>query len=247
MKVIETLTPQQIERLMVDRVSVGIFPDMIFQTDPYYSLSDELCVGYYLGHSANKTLSPLYMRLRELALEHPNSDDIDQIVGNIIRERFSSKWSKVYDLLITKEYDALNNIDITETKTGNNTDVTTYDTNIEDNGEVGTHEVTTTSEENSDDVYGFNSQSPVPDSYSTGNMSETVVGDKDKNTSHNIQAKTGTESKAFGIDESTIKRGRWYGDPTEAITKEIEMRIKFNFFDAVYRDIDSVLTCPMYE
>lgn len=247
MKVIETLTPTQIERVLVDRLAVGIFPHIVQQGDPYYGLSDELCVGYYFGHSGSKTLSPLYMRLKELEKEHPNADDIDEIVGNIIRERFLSKWSKVYDLLITKEYDALNNIDITETKTGNNTDVTTYDTNIEDTGEVGTHEVKTTNEENTDDVYGFNSTSPVPDSYSTGSLSETVVGDKDKNTNHNIQAKTGTESKAFGIDESTTKRGRWYGDPTEAVRKEIEMRIKFNFFEIVYRDIDSVLTCPLYE
>lgn len=247
MKVRETLSDNDIELMLVSRQPVGIFPSMILQTDPYYTLSDEMCIGYYIGNSGSKTLSPLYMRLKELILEHPNSDDINEIIGNMIRERFSSKWSKVYDLLVTKEYDALNNIDITETKTGNNTDVTTYDTNIEDTGEVGTHEVTTTSEENSDDVYGFNSTSPVPDSYSTGNMSETVVGDKDKNTNHNVQVKTGTESKAFGIDESTVKRGRWYGDPTEAITKEIEMRIKFNFFDVVYRDIDSVLTCPLYE
>ena len=247
MKVIETLTPQQINQIMVDRLAVGIFPHMIYEDDPYYNLSDELCVGYYLGHSGSKTLSPLYTRLKELEKDHPDTDDIDEIVGNMLRERFLSKWSKVYDLLITKEYDALNNIDITETKTGNNTDVTTYDTNIEDNGEVGTHEVKTTNEENTDDVYGFNSTSPVPDSYSTGSLSETVVGDKDKNTNHNIQSKTGTESKAFGIDESTVKRGRWYGDPTEAVRKEIEMRIKFNFFDIVYRDIDSVFTCPLYE
>lgn len=246
MRVKDSLTAQEIEDMLVSRLPVGIFPFIIRQTDPYYNLSAEMCVGYYIGHSGMKTLSPLYMRLKELIEEHPNSDDINDIIGTMIRERFLSKWSKVYDLLITKEYDALNNIDITETKTGNNTDVTTYDTNIENTGEVGTHEVTTTNEENADDVYGFNSTSPVPDSYSTGSLSETVVGDKDKNTNHNIQAKTGTESKAFGIDESTVKKGRWYGDPTEAVRKEIEMRIKFNFFDIVYRDIDSVLTCPLY-
>lgn len=248
MRVIETLTDSQKRTMLIDRVPVGIFPYIILETDPFYDMSIDLCIGYYIGRSGSKTVSPLYTRMKQFEKDvEPNIDDPNEIIGSIIRTKFLNNWNKIYDLLVTKEYDALNNIDITETKTGNNSDTTTFDTSIEDNGETGTHEEITTTEQVADDSYGFNSTSPVGNTFSSSGTTEVVTGDANKNTNHNIQAKTGTESKVFGIDEETTKSGRWYGNPTEAVDAEIKMRVMLNFSDIVYRDIDSVFTCPLYE
>jgi hypothetical protein len=92
-------------------------------------------------------------------------------------------------------------------KEGTNTDVTTFDTNVEDDGTRGTNEVTTRSVETADDVYGFNSSDPVGDTVSNETVNETVVGAAEQNTTHNTQSKTGTESKEFGINETMTKTG----------------------------------------
>ena len=92
-------------------------------------------------------------------------------------------------------------------KQGTNTNTTTFDTNVEDNGNTGTSEITTRNVSDENNVYGFNSSNAVGDTNSTETTTETVVGDADKNTSHNLQTKTGTESKEFGIDETITKTG----------------------------------------
>lgn len=247
MRVIETLTTEQKISLFQGNV-VGIFNSMITDEDLYSNIKYDLCFGYYINRSGYKTVSPIYTRYKALIDSGVQlGDPIEQIIGTYIRSKFLDKWNKIYSSLVAKEYDALNNIDVTETKTGNNSDTTTFDTSVEDTGETGTYEITTRAEENSDDVYGFNSTSAVGDSYSVDRVSEAVIGDKDRNTNHNKQDKTGTESKVFGINESVTKSGRWYGNPTQSIREEIEMRIMFTFMDIMYRDIDSVFTCPLYE
>lgn len=97
--------------------------------------------------------------------------------------------------------------DLSEGKSGTNSDVTTHDVTTEENGKTGTSETTTRANEQSNDVYGFNSTSPVGDTYNNENTTETVIGDAEKNTTQNIKTKTGTESKAIGIDETTTKKG----------------------------------------
>ena len=255
MKLRETLTKQQTIDLLSGNV-VGIFPSMILSEDAFYGKLYELCLGYYTARSGEKTISMTYERFISLINENPEiNKSPEELIGALIRGKFLDKWNRVYDVLITSQYDALNNRESTEDKTGNNqnkdthnttkakqgnntdtttfdtsngkignntdvmtydtesgkrgtnTDTTTFDTNVEDNGKTGTSETTTRNVENSDDVYGFNSSTPVGDTYSNETTSETIVGEADKNTSHNIQTKTGTESKEFGIDEIITKSG----------------------------------------
>lgn len=223
----------------------GIFTKLNESFEGQYPWADEYLDMEYITHSGNKTLSPLGRYVLDTPLPDGFGTPIEQLC-TIIHKKFNNKWTRIYKALVDTEYDALNNIDYTEQKTGDNTDTTTFDTNVEDTGEIGTHEVTTRNEETSDDVYGFNSTSPVGDSYSNDNISETIIGDKDKNTNHNVQAKTGTESKVFGIDETITKSGRWYGNPAEYIDKEIDMRLRHNFIEIVFKDVDSLLACPLY-
>ena len=224
MKLRETLTKGEIIKMFRGEV-VGIFPSMILSNDKFYSKLYDLCFGYYMQRSGEKTISLTYERLLQLVSEkiYTTTETAESLIGKLIRGKFIEKWNRVYDVLISEQYNALQNQDFTEQKTGNNqnvdtynstkakqgtnTDTTTYDTNVEDNGKTGTSETTTRSVEDSNDVYGFNSSTPVGDTLSNETTSETIVGEADKNTSHNIQTKKGTESKQLGINESENHTG----------------------------------------
>lgn len=301
MKLIDTLSTKDKIDLLNGTV-VGIFPTMVLSTDAFYNKLYELCLGYYMQRSGAKTISLTYNRFIEFVNEHggyepfassdadnfatvngaevyvkKDADTPESFMGKLIRGKFLEKWNRIYEVLISEQYNALLNResedkrtasnqnkdthDTTIGKTGTNTDTTTFDTNVEDNGNTGTHEKTTRSVDNTNDIYGFNSTSPVGDSVSNEAVDETIVGDKELNTNHNLQTKTGTESKVFGIaesethtgtdttditiDESVIKTGR-YGVGADLVTKELNLRNTQIFFDIIYADIDSIATLQIY-
>lgn len=278
MKLRETLTTGQIIKMFKGEV-VGIFPSMILSNDKFYSKLYDLCFGYYMQRSGEKTISLTYERLLQLVSEkiYTTTETAENLIGKLIRGKFIEKWNRVYDVLISEQYNALQNQDFTEQKTGNNqnvdtynstkakqgtnTDTTTYDTNVEDNGKTGTSETTTRSVEDSNDIYGFNSSTPVGDTLSNETTSETIVGEADKNTSHNIQTKTGTEAKQFGINESenhtgtdttdisideNVNRSGRNVSGAELINEELNLRNTQLFFDIIYSDIDSIATLKIY-
>ena len=278
MKLRETLTTGQIIKMFKGEV-VGIFPSMILSNDKFYSKLYDLCFGYYMQRSGEKTISLTYERLLQLVSEkiYTTTETAENLIGKLIRGKFIEKWNRVYDVLISEQYNALQNHDFIEQKTGNNqnidtynstkakqgtnTDTTTYDTNVEDNGKRGTSETTTRSVEDSNDVYGFNSSTPVGDTLSNETTSETIVGEADKNTSHNIKTKKGTESKQFGINESenhtgtdttdisideNVNRSGRNVSGAELINEELNLRNTQLFFDIIYSDIDSIATLKIY-
>lgn len=277
MKLRETLTKQQTIDLLSGNV-VGIFPYMILSEDVFYGKLYELCLGYYTARSGEKTISMTYERFISLLNENTEiNKSPEELLGSLIRGKFIDKWNRVYDALITSQYDALSNREFVVDRTGNNqnkdthnttkakqgtnSDITTYDTNVEDNGRTGTSETTTRNVQDANDVYGFNSSTRVSDTYSNETTSETIVGEADKNTSHNVQTKTGTENKQFGINESEtntgtdttditiseklVKSGR-DGSGAELITEELNLRNTQLFFDIIYSDIDSIATLQIY-
>lgn len=281
MKLIETVTEANIKKLY-DGESIGFFPYMILEDDDFYYLSTQLCQGYYFYHSAEKEISPIFNRLIEYQLKFHlllpiATNSYDYKLGQLIRSTFIDKWKRVYNVLITEQYNPLNNSEHNETKSGtnsatethtnsksrlgNNSDTITYDTEVEDNGQTGTHETVTRNADTQNDIYGFNSINPSGDTKSTEEISETTVGDSDKNTNHNTQTKTGTETKLFGlnetenntgnntssanINESITKSGR-DGSGASLIKEELNLRNTQIFFDIVYRDIDSIATLQIY-
>lgn len=142
-----------------------------------------------------------------------------------------------------------------------NNNTITYNLNTTDNGKTGTKEVTTRNVENDDNVYGFNSTYPVGDTFGQQTTSETVSGDAESNTNFNEQLKTGTETKKSDNIESTQKSGTdsKQNDYNETIThngrrmsgadlveSEISLRDRRNFFEMIFRDIDSITTIQLY-
>ena len=233
---------------------------------------------YTISSSANKQISPTYERIIELLKENPEiNKSPEELIGKLIRGKYIDKWSKIYDTLIDVAYNPLddslekfskianNQVEVTHDtskgRTGNNTDITTFDTNVEDNGRTGTKETTTRDVNNNDSVFGFNSSTSVGNTNSVEQTTETTLGEETDNTSFNSQTKTGTESKVFGvnetetftgtdttghsINETTTKEGR-NSSPSKLVKEEIELRNTQEFFNIVYADIDSVAVLSIY-
>lgn len=274
MKILETLTQAQ-QIALLSGEEVGIFSSLIKSTDKWYKDAGKICQGYYLYRSGNKTLSPFYTKTIELS----SSTTIkpENVVGEYIRAKFIDKWDKIYNALFVETYNPIDEFVFNETKTGNNvntitygskenktgnnTDNTTYNTTIKDNGKKATNETVNRKNDVQEDTYGFNSTSPVNTDGSNETVTETTIGEADKNTTENTSVKTGTDNKTFGINEETAKSGNDKNskviDETisrngrensgaKLIEEELKLRNKNIFFDIIYSDIDSIITLQIY-
>ena len=155
MKLIDTLTAQQ-KLDMLNGNYVGIFPTMFVDTDEFYSTLSQICFGYYMEHSGSKTISPSYERLIEMAKTAEGlTETAEQLLGKYIRGKYINKWRRVYDALVFKSYDPLNDYERVESKYGDNFNKTTYDTNVVNDGNSSMSEKTVRDVETGDDVYGF--------------------------------------------------------------------------------------------
>lgn len=120
MKLIETLSDEQLVALLNGR-SVGIFTTMILADDAFYSIVNELCLGYYTQRSGEKTISVTYDRLKSISLGNPNiTKNAEQLLGELIRGKFINKWTRLYHSLVTEHYNVLSNKDSSTEKTATN-------------------------------------------------------------------------------------------------------------------------------
>lgn len=107
------------------------------------SLPVKLDLIYYYQHSGDKLLAPFYLKLYKIYDDgHHTEDEINAIVmtniANSVALMYGDKWQKLYTSLVSAEYNALGNYDITEIETP---DLTTENTT-------------------NDSVYGFDSTDP---------------------------------------------------------------------------------------
>lgn len=245
MKINETLTIAQTVE-MINGQTVGIFPTMILDGDSFFSLRYDLCLGYYMERSASKPISSTYRRLYELFNTQPLvTQTPDEMMGKIIRSKFIEKWEKQYNALIAEQYDVLSDYEHNETKQRVDTDTTSYDTTITNDGNTGTEMETTYSATDNDSIYGFNSTSAVPTDSTTSNSNDITSGASENNTRHNTETKDGTDTRNFDSDETREILGRRKSAP-ELIEKELDLRNREIFFDIIYTDIDSIATIGIY-
>lgn len=278
MIVLNTLTREQKIDLM-NNIPVGFFVNMITSNDPFYELKSEICLGYYMGHSGYKTISPMYKRFLKLVEENDDiTEDANTIIGRYMRDRFIKKWVLEYNLLADNAYNPLDEYseienkdgsrgetreyDSSEQRSGTDTDTTTYNITNESEDTVQKKEVTTREGDVNNDTYGFNSQLSVPKDKQSSEIVQTVEGNPNENIATGTSSKTGTETVTKGlnsktehlgndtidVDENieTTRNGRRIAG-SELVEKELDFRKRQIFFDIVYRDIDSIVTIPIYE
>ena len=179
------------------------------------SLSFIVDIEYYTVHSADKNISKQFGRY--IGYANDNIIGVSPLVplATIIINKFKDKWNKLYDAVINSTYKPLDNYNMKQKETPNTT--RTKNVNVK------------TIVEN--DVYGFNSSSPVPSS-----KSETT-GDKLQN--EESETHTGyTELERSGNIGVTTSQ--------QMLQSEIDLRSNYNFINDIMKDVDSILCLLVY-
>ena len=204
------------------------------QNDYFVSHSGDKYITKHFYEFANVTLSDNNVTWEDF-LENPR--DYENIIGiisqhfvDIIYQRFGLKWVKIYDAL-TELYNPLHNYDMNETRTPNLTETRTP------NITRGENASTTSSTDVENGVYGFNSTNSNPSTDSTGSQTDTM---------NRTSTEIGTETKKNTGTETLTRSGNiGVTSSQQLLESELELR-KYDFYQMIYNDIDSILCLKIY-
>lgn len=186
--------------------------------------SVELNLEYFGNISGSKGISPLVSKmLTDGILE----DSSRQALALLISSKFKVNWMRLWNAEIAV-YDPVHNYDMHEegTRTGNNRNES-HSTDETQHGRSNTSRYS---------HYGFNSQSSNP-------------SDEDVTTEGGTTNLNRNGSVDYTIDEgTTLHRYGNIGVTTNQQMIEAERSIRmWNYFNSVYKDIDSVLAIRIYD
>ena len=186
--------------------------------------SVELNLEYFGNISGSKGISPLVSKmLTDGILE----DSSRQALALLISSKFKVNWTRLWNAEIAV-YDPVHNYDMREygTRSGNNRNES-HSTDETQHGRSNTSRYS---------HYGFNSQSSNP-------------SDEDVTTEGGTTNLNRNGSVDYTIDESTtLHRYGNIGVTTNQQMIEAERSIRmWNYFNSVYKDIDSVLAIRIYD
>lgn len=182
----------------------------------------------YIDHSGEKTLRPLYQRFYDLA---KNPTSALHPAAETLALKYAKKWKRLWKVMVS-EYDPIQNYSMTEQEEAQ----TGRETSRE--GERNAHAANQTHTDTVNGVYGFNSVTGKPSDIAEGNANadsrqSDVEESREKENVEN--GRRLTRSGNIGVTTSQ-----------QMLQSEIELW-KWNFFDAIFTDIDGVLSVGVYE
>ena len=186
--------------------------------------SSQLNLEYFGNHSGSKTVSPL---VRKMLTNGILEDSSRQALALLISSKFKVNWMRLWNAEIAV-YDPVHNYDMHEegTRTGSNRNES-HSTDETQHGRSNTSRYS---------HYGFNSQESNP-------------SDEDVTTEGGTTNLNRNGSVDYTIDEgTTLHRYGNIGVTTNQQMIEAERSIRmWNYFNSVYKDIDSVLAIKIYD
>lgn len=211
---------------------VNVLPEGIFSKIenlpnvelPWTENNSLLDIDYIYRWSGYKSISPLVKHL--LGTEGTMPAAGYTTLAGIIWSMFGTAWTKKYNALTTT-YKPLENYNMTERE--NNSIVDDSLTRV--TGAAADNSTTTTS---SHDVYGYNSSTATP----SESDSATTSTDTDMSTDYdNTRTITRGLSRSGNIGVTTSQ---------QMLESELQLRA-YRFFEEVYKDVDSIVSIPIYD
>lgn len=159
---------------------------------------------YYLNHSGDRTISPLFQSLLDMEESGSITSALDLIADAIVL-MYKDQWNRLYDAYITKTYDPIENYSMVE------------DENIGSK--------ITNSRSTSTGSYGFNSNDAVPTD--TGSESSTTTGAYNDNVrkltrSGNVGVTTSQQMIQSEID---LRKWVFYGNIMSDVDRMITLSV----------------------
>lgn len=187
---------------------------------------------YYLSHSNEKYLSNFALKIYDRYkndTDNPVGYYISSYTAEIVYSRFSEKWKRIYDALMT-QYSPLENYNMEEER--NN------DKEYSDSGATNTNLSVQRETSATSSYHGFNSSDYTPVSKTDGDENTSTTGSDETNTT----SKSGSESE----DETTSRHGN-IGVTTSQQMLESELKVRqYDFYKQVFNDIDLILCLSIY-
>lgn len=170
----------------------------------------------YFHHSYSKIVSFLYEEIID--------KDLMTMLTQVIIERYGDKWNRLYDTLITQQYNPLENYSMEESEKLKLANVDSVKTNSSDSG----------TSNSTNDNYGFNSITAQPATKSTATTSATSTNNVD-GTKTTDSDKTLTRKGNIGVTTSQ-----------QMLESEVILRNKYLFQDIIFKDLDDILMLDIY-
>lgn len=221
--------------------------------------SEELNLEYFGNHSGAKFCAPLVKHYLD------NNGEITSAgktaLAKVIESKYKVNWTKLWETMFI-EYSPVDNYDMTETLERQQSNESHEQTDEEvrrneENVKVLGSVDSTTHGRNVDDTtykYGFNSPpedenpSDLVESRESGTTSVQHTGADTVTNNGDETAKAERQNAAFEAEGSVMHRKGNIGVTTnqKLLTDEHELW-KWNFFEQVFKDIDTVLALKIYD
>lgn len=199
--------------------------------------SEDLDIDYFGNHSGGKFVAPVVMQMVDSeSLELTESDRI--ALARIIWMKFKQPWTHLWETNVAA-YNPIDNYNIVDTRVLTRGD--------KSESEKSANSVNSTELEIKDGgiayTYGFN----------TDDTGDGVKDNRNENTEERSEAGVNIDSEQETAKndreevEVTQRSGNIGVTTTQFMLKSERELWLWNFFDQVYKDIDTVLSLPIYD
>ena len=192
----------------------------IYVTNVFTWLDEEKADIYdflYFHNSYSKIISFLYE-------EVVNNASLMSVLISSIIERYKDKWNRLYNTLITQQYNPIENYSMEESEKLKLANVDSVKSNSSDSGTANS----------TNDNYGFNSITAQPATKSTASTSATSTNNVD-GTKTTDSDRTLTRKGNIGVTTSQ-----------QMLESEVILRNKYLFQDIIFKDLDDILMLDIY-
>lgn len=173
------------------------------------------------------------------AIDGVITEDVAETIGQILGTIYNVNWNHFWDSYYGLDYNPIDNYDMVEETVDHTNRVRTPDLRRTNTGTIGTNATSSMSGEN--DIYGYDSNDGVPSDKTSS--ATTGQGTETRNL-QSTEAGTDTNVKDQTV---TVRRSGNIGATTTQFMLDSERETwKWNFYEAVFEDMDHELTLAIY-
>lgn len=215
----------------------GVFSPMVSAPWADTMSGTNLDIVYLDGHSGERYCSNfINHRLNDSGIL---SSDNRTLIANILWAMFGIQWTRLWATMKPTDYDPLTNYQMTEDETGSHTDTRTPDITRKHTGtDKGEGESITN---NNNNLWGFNSSSSIPSDMQDGTYTANITNTRDL-----TDTETGTDTTAGNNTRKLTRTGNIGTNTFQNLLQQERNLWVYNFFEQIFKDVDSVLTLPIY-
>ncbi len=196
----------------------------------------QMDIIYFDSHSGERYGSNLIVK--RVGDDNSLSTQDRRTIATLVYAMFRQQWNKLWATM-NPTYDPYTNYKMTEDETGNHTDTRTPDiTRAHTGTDKNEGEATTNNQSN---LWGFNSDTSVPSDMTDGTTTVNTTNTRDL-----TDTEKGTDTTTGENTRKLTRTGNIGTNTFQNLIQQERNIWMYDFFEQVFKDVDSVLTIPIY-